>query len=525
MATGLLQVLGHLRQAGDSATDGQLLGRFVATRDEAAFAALVRRHGPMVLGVCRRILHDVHDAEDAFQATFLVLARKAASVVRRDSVGCYLYRVAYRTALEARAANARRRARERPMNEVPHPEVSPAEARDWLPLLDRELGRLPEKYRAAVVLCDLEGQSRREAARLLGVPEGTLSGQLTTARRRLARRLAHSGLALSGGGLAAVLAENAASACVPPGLFLSTTRAALLTASGPAAVAGVVSAEVVALTEGVMKAMFLHKLKTVTVVLVGVVALGLGTGGVIYQGRAGAADPHKVVQLLPGARADLAQDENDDQQRAKKPKDAKRAAEEVQALRDQLEEARRQLAELKAELQKQRQQAEEAARQARQQLQKALAAEEAARRDAEKRAYAARIQQAQEAIGRAVGSGSRDVQASLKEMLAQVEERAAQVRKQFDQQRQAVQAQVKLLEAQLKSLDEQERKVLTDLRRQRDDWVRQQRTAPPAKQQGAGGDKLDRILERLDQIEKRLDRIEQGSPAEKRKKKVEDDGD
>jgi RNA polymerase sigma-70 factor (ECF subfamily) len=523
MATGLLQVIEHIRQGGETATDGQLLARFVATRDEAAFAALVRRHGPMVLGVCRRVLHDVHDAEDAFQATFLVLARKAGSVVRRDSVGCYLYRVAYHTALEARAANARRRARERPMKDLPHPEVAPAEARDWLPLLDRELGRLPEKYRAAVVLCDLEGQSRREAARQLGVPEGTLSGRLTTARRRLARRLARWGLAFSGGGLAALLAENAASACVSPGLFLSTTRAALLTASGQAAVAGVVSAEVVALTEGVMKAMFLHKLKTVTVVLVGVVALGLGTGGVMYQGRAGAADPHKVVQLLPGARADLAQDEDDGQQKAKKPKDQKRAAEEVQALRDQLEEARRQLAELKAEVERQRQRAEEAARQAQLQLQKARAAEEAARRDAEKRAYAARIQQAQEAFNKTVGSGLREGQSSLKEMLGQLEEKAAQVRKQFEQQRQAVQGQLKMLEAQLKTLDEQERKVLSDLRRQRDEWVRQQRTAPPPKQQGAGGDKLDRILERLDQIEKRLNRIEQGSPAEKRKKKVEDD--
>src|SRR5271165_5105683 len=205
MATGLRGVLGHLQQAGGGLTDGQLLGRFVATRDEASFAALVRRHGPMVLGVCRRVLHDGHDAEDAFQATFLILARKAGSVVQRESLGCWLYQVAYHTALEASEANARRRARERPMNDVPHPVVAPAESVDWLPLLDRELSRLPEKYRAAIVLCDLEGQTRKEAARLLKIPEGTLSSRLATGRQMLAKRLAASGVALSGGALAVAL--------------------------------------------------------------------------------------------------------------------------------------------------------------------------------------------------------------------------------------------------------------------------------------------------------------------------------
>src|SRR5262249_9287871 len=163
MAGRFNELLEHLHRTGGGLTDGQLLGRFLSSRNEAAFAALVRRHGPMVLGVCRRILGDFHDAEDAFQATFLVLARKAASVVKRESLGNWLYGVAYRTALQARVTNARRRARERPMRDMPHPELPPAEPQDWRPLLDRELSRLPEKYRAAIVLCDLEGRTRREA--------------------------------------------------------------------------------------------------------------------------------------------------------------------------------------------------------------------------------------------------------------------------------------------------------------------------------------------------------------------------
>src|SRR5262249_53892979 len=154
---------------------------FLAGRDEAAFAALVRRHGPMVFGVCRRVLRHHHDAEDAFQAAFLVLARKAAGV-RHESLGSWLYTVAYHAALEARAVAARRRADERQVEEMPHPEVSPVEVQDWRPLLDRELHRLPQKYQAALVLCDLEGKSRKDAAGELGIPEGTLSSRLATAR-------------------------------------------------------------------------------------------------------------------------------------------------------------------------------------------------------------------------------------------------------------------------------------------------------------------------------------------------------
>src|SRR5260370_32425840 len=168
MTTRLPRVFERLEEPGCGLTDGQLLARFVAGRDEDSFAALLRRHGPMVFGVCRRVLRDTHDAEDAFQATFLILTRKAASVVKRDSVGAYLYAVAYHTALEAAQANARRRAREKPMRDLPHPEApavdSPAEAAEWRPLLDREMNRLPEKCRAAVILCGLEWLPERPAA-------------------------------------------------------------------------------------------------------------------------------------------------------------------------------------------------------------------------------------------------------------------------------------------------------------------------------------------------------------------------
>ena len=178
-------------------TDGQILECFITRRDEAAFEALVRRHGPMVLGVCRRILRNTHDAEDAFQATFLVLARKAPSIGQRELVGNWLYGAAYRAALEAKAA--RRRVRERQVSAMPEPEAA-AEAQDWVdlrPVLDQELSRLPDKYRVPVALCDLQGRTRRDVARQLGIPAGTLSGRLATARRVLASRLARVGVALS----------------------------------------------------------------------------------------------------------------------------------------------------------------------------------------------------------------------------------------------------------------------------------------------------------------------------------------
>src|SRR5262245_42532773 len=200
--------------AGAEVTDGMLLESYVRTREEEAFAALVRRHGPMVWGVCRRMLgHE--DAEDAFQATFLVLARKAAAVVPRAMVANWLYGVAHQTALKARANTARRGAREQQVVTMPEPAVQPEKLWDDVrPLLDLELRRLPDKYQAVIVLCDLDGKTRKEAARQLACPEGTVAGRLARARVMLAKRLTQRGVALSGGALAAVLSRKVAAAGV-----------------------------------------------------------------------------------------------------------------------------------------------------------------------------------------------------------------------------------------------------------------------------------------------------------------------
>jgi RNA polymerase sigma factor (sigma-70 family) len=214
--------------------DGELLRRYMAGQDRPALEALVRRHGGAVLGVCRRVLGDLHDAEDAFQATFLVFVRKAGSIRPGALVGPWLYGVATRTALKARALAARRRAREKPVDSLPDV-AAPAEpeAADWLPLLDREVAGLPAKYRLPVLLCELNGVSRTDAARQLGVHEGTLSSRLARARKLLRTRLSRRG----GGAAvlaAAVLFPMAAQAAVPQVLVESTVRAATAFAAGTA---------------------------------------------------------------------------------------------------------------------------------------------------------------------------------------------------------------------------------------------------------------------------------------------------
>jgi RNA polymerase sigma factor (sigma-70 family) len=284
--TQLNTVLQHLRRTvlapeEGGMSDGQLLESFIARRDEAAFEALVRRHGPMVLGVCRRLLRHVQDAEDAFQATFLVLVRKAASIMPREMVANWLYGVAFYAARKAQTAAARRGARERQVVDMPEPAVvAPDElGQDLQPLLDRELSRLPDKYRVPIVLCDLEGKSHREAALQVGCPQGTLSARLSRGRALLAKRLSRYGLALTGGALAAALGQAAAPAAVPMALLVSTVKAGTLTAAGQSVAAGLVSAKVAALTKGVLQTMLLTKLKIAMAVLlaVGLIA-GVVTG-------------------------------------------------------------------------------------------------------------------------------------------------------------------------------------------------------------------------------------------------------
>jgi RNA polymerase sigma factor (sigma-70 family) len=317
----LQEILTRLRRAAllpnDDVSDGQLLAQFIGERDEGAFETLVKRHGPMVLGVCLRLLGNTHDADDAFQATFLILVHKAASLKYCELVGNWLYGVAYKTALAARAKNSRRRSKEKQVIQMPEPAVTPPD--DWSdlhPLLDQQLSRLSAVYREAVVLCDLEGMTRKEVARKLGIPEGTISSRLTTARRQLAKRLGRHGLTLLGGSVAIILSQSAVSAGVPTSLVASTVKAAAAVAAG-SATAGAVSANVVALTEGVLKTMFLFKVKTVTAV---VLAFLLATG-VVLVGQALAA-PQNGGNPLPVALAaalDLPKEGKDD----KKKDDAK----------------------------------------------------------------------------------------------------------------------------------------------------------------------------------------------------------
>jgi RNA polymerase sigma factor (sigma-70 family) len=216
--------------------DRELLHRFVTARDEEAFAALVRRHGPMVLGVCRRVLRDREDAQDAFQVTFLVLARKAGSLARADLLANWLHGVAHRTAAHMRGQAARRAERERQVAAMPAPPGEcPEERREVLAALDEEMAHLPEMYRTLLVLCYLEGRPHHEAAREAGCPAGSVSWRLARAREMLHGRLRRRGLALPAALLAVLLAEQRAAAAVSDELARSTASAAADYACGGAA--------------------------------------------------------------------------------------------------------------------------------------------------------------------------------------------------------------------------------------------------------------------------------------------------
>jgi RNA polymerase sigma factor (sigma-70 family) len=278
--------------ATDGASDAALLARFIAARDETAFELLLWRHGPMVLSTCRRMLRCDQDAEDAFQAAFLLLARKAASIRRGEAVAGWLHRTACRIALRARESARKRPVAVPPGAEPTAPSAEPdAGWRELRPILDEEVHRLPQKYRLAIILCYFQGRTHAEAARELGCPRGTVGVRLQRAREILRGRLTRRGLALSATALAVLAAERTASAAAPAAIVQATLKAAWLFGAGKA-VAGAASTQAVAWTQGVLRTMFLSKVKWAAVVVLLVAIVGTGTG---YMMSLHAAPPRALA--------------------------------------------------------------------------------------------------------------------------------------------------------------------------------------------------------------------------------------
>jgi len=296
------QVFGPGTASGLS--EWQLLDRYAGRGDEAAFEALVARHGPMVLGVCRRVLRDPADVEDAFQATFLVLVRKAGTLGERDLLARWLYGVAHRVALRARSAAARRGARERTGIPV-EPAAAAGDPDGWelAATLLEEVRRLPEKYRSPVVLCDLEGRTHEQAARELRWPVGTVKGRLARARDRLRDRLIRRGLAPSAGLLAHALTRDA-SAAVPTALMANTARSARAFLTLGVA-AGAIPAHVTTLASGILRAMAMTKLFTLTAAAL--LGVGLLTSGGAILARQGVGPKADGPRPAPAAEAEPAE--------------------------------------------------------------------------------------------------------------------------------------------------------------------------------------------------------------------------
>jgi RNA polymerase sigma factor (sigma-70 family) len=339
----LRKVLDHVHKlaaagACSALSDAELLARFAGQRDEASFAVLVERHGPMVLRVCWRVLGNGPDAEDACQAAFFILARKAASIRKGQSLASWLHAVARNAALRLRKEIARRRAREGPPADVPQKRGGAGEA-SWgevMAFLDEELQRLPETWRAALVLCYLEGKTRDEAAAALGVSTNVLRGRLERGRERLRVRLLRRGVSFPAALVAAGFTGELTPAAVPATLVVSTIKAATSVAAGQAVAPGLVSVRVAALTEGVLKMMFVTKLKTAVAVLVAVSVLGAGAGVFAQRGLAlGAAESRGLMTVAESQAEDNASDG------AERPQDAKARLADAERL---LEEAQRRVA-------------------------------------------------------------------------------------------------------------------------------------------------------------------------------------
>ncbi|SIO46462.1 RNA polymerase sigma-70 factor, ECF subfamily [Singulisphaera sp. GP187] len=269
-------------------TDAQLLDRFRSGPDpgsaETAFAGLVARHGSMVMGVCRRALNDPHDVADAFQATFLILVRKAESVEARDSLGRWLYGVSRRVALRAKRTAVRRSARESDGVESLAVLAPQTQEHDLPAILDEEIGRLPEKYRAAVILCDLQGLGQEEAARQLGCATGTVKSRLSRGREKLRSRLIRRGVAPAV--VVGAWCGDSIATAVPAAIAEATAKAAIRFAAGQAGAAGVVSASVIKLTQGVLKTMLFTNIRILFTTTTAIAALATGAGVLARQATA-----------------------------------------------------------------------------------------------------------------------------------------------------------------------------------------------------------------------------------------------
>jgi RNA polymerase sigma factor (sigma-70 family) len=269
--------------AMEDVSDTDLLERFVTHQDEAAFAALMVRHGPMVFGVCRRLLRHAQDAEDAFQATFLIFVRKAASIGKRELLGNWLYGVAVRVAGRARSTAAKRRTREATdMERITDSGYQPTKRMEISSTITEEVQHLPVKYRVPMVLYYLEGRTSDEVAGVLHCPVGTVKARLSRAREMLRNRLIRRGLALTASTFSTALLAEASAASLPTVLIDSTLKAAMSFAAGDAAAGGVVSAEAAALTKGVLHAMFMTKIKTLAMFVLALSLLIAGGGSFAY---------------------------------------------------------------------------------------------------------------------------------------------------------------------------------------------------------------------------------------------------
>jgi RNA polymerase sigma factor (sigma-70 family) len=298
--------------------DGELLSRFVNERDEAAFESLLLRHGAMVLGVCRRILRSEADAHDAFQATFLVFLRKAGSIQPRTMVGNWLYGVARQTSLKALAFRRMRAmawADELLASRDASRDQVQAELRD---LLDRELSRLPDKYRAPVVLCELEGRSIKEAAQTLDCPPGTVASRLARGRDLLAKRLTRQGHVISSAALAGLLTNEAASTAVPTRLCFPLIEAATAVTFNGSPGAGIVSSKVSHLAAGALRTMSISRLRWAIAACVSV-SLAVA-GGSLFLYRASGAEQRWTPPAVVTTADDKSEKREPDKPAQQKPK-------------------------------------------------------------------------------------------------------------------------------------------------------------------------------------------------------------